>query len=199
MSDRSAPGERLSRRLMARVAKEGLQRRVLSDGGEVYSGPLASRALRAIGARAMTMDSSMFVSEDFDPSSPEDQAVYAHERVHMRGSGGDDTHVHRDAEEIAARAVESMVFHRASQGEDFAEIMRDVESGGSSSAGSAPAANREAQQGNEAQSAEAAYQAMLAQGLSHDQIVRKLAKHVMETIRTMEDMTALRSSEVETF
>src|SRR4051812_43527175 len=113
MADRQASGESTSLRLAARSA--GLQRKEGPDGGEVYTGDLARRALRAVGARAMTYDETIFVDEAFDLSRPEDQALYAHERVHQLGSGGTDTsHGAHDAEEAVARSVETMVFHRSS-------------------------------------------------------------------------------------
>ena len=91
-------------RLMARNA--GLSRKTMADGGEVFQGALASRALKAVGARAMTMDGNIFVNEGFG-GTPEDQALYAHEKVHEEGSGGHDHGDHNrgnDPEEMAARA-----------------------------------------------------------------------------------------------
>ena len=87
----------------------------MPGGGSVYRGEVASRALKAVGARAMTVDRSIIVSEDFDPARPEDQALYAHEQYHVEHSGGEGGHSVRDAEEVAARATEAMVFHRAKE------------------------------------------------------------------------------------
>ena len=58
----------------------------LADGGEVYVGPLANEALEAVGARASTMDGSIFVSEGSGTAA--DGALYAHEVVHIRQSSG---------------------------------------------------------------------------------------------------------------
>ncbi len=115
----SPPGGRTVSRLAERLDRSQLQRQSMPDGGEVFRGPVASRALKAVGARAMTLDRSIIVSDDFNMSRPEDQALYAHERVHAmhgdgKGGGGHDNF--RDAEEIAARAAESMVFHRSADG-----------------------------------------------------------------------------------
>jgi len=179
MAEHETPGSKLSARLMARSA---LHRQPMEDGGEVYKGPLASRALRAVGARAMTMDRTIIVDEDFDPGEPEDQALYAHERLHQLESGGDDQSTDlSDAEEVAARAVERMVLHRAKAGEDFGGIMRDVsvyrdaapQSGGSGG-GEAPSEGMDG--------AAAGYQALARSGKSHDQIVQLLARRVMKAL-----------------
>jgi hypothetical protein len=103
-------------RLTSRLDRRELQRQSLPGGGTVYRGEVASRALDALGARAMTLDRSIIVSDDFDPSKPEDQALFAHEQYHAEhgdGGGGGGGQNFRDAEEVAARAVERMVLHRA--------------------------------------------------------------------------------------
>ncbi len=115
----SPPGGRTVSRLAGRLDRSALQRQSMPDGGEVYRGELASRALKSVGARAMTLDRSVIVADDFNISKPEDRALYAHERFHAmegdgKGGGGHDNF--RDAEEIAARAAESMVFHRMAGG-----------------------------------------------------------------------------------
>jgi hypothetical protein len=71
------------------------------------------------------------VDQGFDQSKPADAAVYAHERVHQRHSGGTGGGAagHNDAEEQAARAIESMVLHRMEAGENLTEILTDVTSG----------------------------------------------------------------------
>lgn len=112
---RQTDGSTLSR-LSSRLDRRELQRQSLPGGGTVYRGAVASRALEALGARAMTLDRSIIVGDDFDPSKPEDQALFAHEQYHAEhgdGSGGGGGHNFRDAEEVAARAVERMVLHRA--------------------------------------------------------------------------------------
>jgi hypothetical protein len=172
-------------------------RRTMSDGGEVYSGPLARRALRALGARAMTMDHTILVDDDFDESNPEDQALYAHERFHQMESGGadhsDDLH---DAEEMGAQAVERMVLHRAHAGEDFGDIMRDVKSGGGTvnspetSNSHIPASGGPAEQLSTEQKA---YMALRKQGKSHHMIVDELARHVVKSMAKQEESAPNRS------
>ncbi len=194
MSNRTVPGESLSRRVASRDA--GLMRRTMSDGGEVYSGPLARRALRALGARAMTMDHTILVDDDFDESNPEDQALYAHERFHQMESGGadnsDDLH---DAEEMGAQAVERMVLHRAHAGEDFGAIMRDVKAGGgathsSDSMGPSPATT--GGPGQDLSVEQKAYMALRKQGKSHTAIVTELARKVVEGMKKQEESAPMR-------
>lgn len=118
-SEKKVAGERTAAKLSERLDRRQLSRQAMPGGGSVYKGPLATRALRAVGARAMTVDRSIIVREDFDPSNPEDQALYAHEAYHAEhgdGQGGGGGTNYRDAEEIAARGVERMVFHRAMSG-----------------------------------------------------------------------------------
>ncbi len=106
-------------RLSSRLDGNGLTRRTLPGGGVVFQGPTATEALDAVGARAMTLDRHVIVSDDFDPSRPEDQALFAHEQYHAMygdGDGGGGGSNFRDAEEVAARAVERMVLHRAAAG-----------------------------------------------------------------------------------
>ncbi|MCB1095369.1 MAG: DUF4157 domain-containing protein, partial [Verrucomicrobiae bacterium] len=81
----------------------------MADGGDVFSGPLASDALSKVGARAFTVDSNVFVGGDSG-----DGALYAHETVHQEGSGGKSgCGVADGPEEDAANAVEKLVLHRA--------------------------------------------------------------------------------------
>lgn len=49
--------------------------------GPVYAGPGATAALRSLGARAMTVDGSIFANGG--SSGPQDPATLAHERVHQ--------------------------------------------------------------------------------------------------------------------
>ena len=195
MADHAPPGSKLSTRLAAR---SGLSRVSMPDGGAVYKGPLARRALRAIGARAMTMDKTIVVDEDFDPTDPEDQALYAHERVHEVESGGDDhpSELH-DAEEVAARAVERMVLHRRKSGEDFGSIMRSMggfsrsvaEGAGRTSASAATPDGGEAG----TPSAQSAYKRLLQSGKTHQQIVDMLARRVVRALYEGERTDEIRS------
>jgi hypothetical protein len=162
-----------------------LRRKSMPGGGEVFSGPLADEALAAVGARAMTMDHTILVSEDFDPNDPEDQALYAHERHHLNQSGG--AHEHgggKDAEEHAARAVEKMVLHRSAAGEDLSSILADVDQGriGDPTESGGPAEAH----GTDGNDPLAAYRKLRAHGWTHDTIVRMLADNVMQELRRSE-------------
>ena len=199
---KDSPGASISRRLMQR-AEGGLSRRAMADGGEVVSGPMASLALKAIGARAMPMDHPIFVDQDFDASTAEDQALYAHERHHQSESGGSDAHGPRDAEEIAARSIERMVLHRAASGEDFGSIMRAVASGsgGAPSPGASPASGgagggggQDEAMSEDEQHAMAAYEMMRSQGIPHAVIVRKLARFVLDALAQSEEDRDFRTS-----
>jgi hypothetical protein len=172
---KSTPGESVTSRLMSRSSRAPLQRRTMPGGGEVWEGPLATRALQALGARAMTVDSSIIVGDDFDPSAPESQALYAHERYHQEVSGGEGSHQGLDAEEHAARTVERMVLHRAASG--------GTEAGGALSGAAvrdlptSPDSGAEPGQGEAERAPDPAkgYEALMAQGLSHEEIVDRLA------------------------
>lgn len=196
MSDHGGDDPSLTARLHARNGTAGLHRRRMADGGDVYSGPTAKRALRALGARAMTMDNTIFVDDSFDASKPEDAALYAHERHHQMESGGvADGHGPKDAEEVAARAIERMVLHRASRGEELGSIMRDVVSRGAASAegGGGGGTSGPATQNNVEPMA--AYQAMIGSGKSHAQVIRDLTQFVMETLGRMEEEDAYRRTD----
>lgn len=192
--DRKAPGENLSSKLFSRFQGPVLQRRTMPGGGEVYSGPLASRALKALGARAMTVDRSIIVGHDFDPSKPESQALYAHEQVHMEGSGGHGSHEAADAEEMAARSVERMVLQRAMTGGYEGGYQPGAGSGMPAPHGPAdfggrgvsPQAPNEADASPDGQSRrptpEAGYASLRDQGMSHDDVVDKLAREFLESM-----------------
>ncbi|MEC7986445.1 MAG: DUF4157 domain-containing protein [Myxococcota bacterium] len=152
--------------------------------GEVYSGGLANEALSALGARAMTVDSEIIVDTGFDPNRAEDQALYAHEMYHQEHSGGVAGSSMRDAEEISARAVESMVFHRAKNGESnpiprkASDILKkDTDS--ASKAGGMPEPQSKA---SETPSADQGYKILKSQGSSHEDIVLKLTYKVIDEL-----------------
>lgn len=175
MFDDDAEEPSLTSRLHARNAP-GLHRRSMPDGGEVVTGPTARRALRALGARAMTMDRTIFVDEDFDTSRPEDAALYAHELHHQRESGGmHDGHGAHDAEEAAARAIERMVLHRRARGEDLQQVLRDVRDGVE------PAADDPTDPADPDDPV-AAYAALRAEGHSHAELVIELTRRVLDTL-----------------
>jgi hypothetical protein len=147
----------------------------MPGGGEVWEGPLATRALKALGARAMTVDHTIVVGDDFNPSSPESQALYAHERYHQEVSGGAGSTQLVDSEEHAARTVERMVLHRAASG--------GTESGAALSGAavrdlpSSPDSATEPGEGDAERTPDPTkgYEALKAQGLSHQEIVDHLA------------------------
>ena len=171
---RTRAGQRLSERLADR-AKRGLERKSMPGGGEVIGGPLAEEALHAVGARAMTMDRSIIVGRSFDPTTAEGQALYAHEMVHVEGSGGEAGHTVRDAEEVAARAAEAMVFHRMAS-----DASRDdVGAGVDPSSDGGPDKEEEAERKPDPQQG---YQALLEQGLSHEDIVAQLTRDCVTVI-----------------
>jgi len=96
-----------------------LREESVAGGSKVLRGDLADKALEVLGARAFTFDRSVVVSSDFDTSNVEDQALLAHEQYHALygdGGGGGGGSNYRDAEEIAARAVERAVLSRAAKG-----------------------------------------------------------------------------------
>ena len=165
----------LSERLLARNAGSGLSRRSMVDGGEVYSGALAQRALSTLGARAMTLDGKIMVGNQFDTNNPIHMAEYAHERHHQSESGGSDVHGARDSEEIAARAIERMVLHRIEEGEDMAGVIQDAAAGkvkeAAGTALSAPPKDKQA-------GPWVGYVALLASGLPHHAIVQRLADEI---------------------
>lgn len=193
MSKRSSPGGSVVQRLAQRN-QGGLYRRQLPGGGEVYTGPTASRALRSLGARAFTMDSTIFVAEDFDPDDPKDQALYAHERHHQLNSGGDGAaQSYYDAEELSARAIERMVLHRSAEGEDFGSILRDVNTNKIQRASDVPIHRSVASDtgsgggGGAPDPAAQAYAALLQHGKSHADIVRMLTAEVVEHLQNQTD------------
>jgi len=172
---KKTPGESVASRLVARSSRAPLQRRTMPGGGEVWGGPLATRALKALGARAMTVDDSIVVGEDFNPSSAESQALYAHERFHQEVSGGAGSHQLADAEEHAARTVERMVLHRAASGGTEAGAALSGEA--IRSLPNTPDAGTEPGEGQAERAPDPArgYDALKAQGLSHQEIVDQLA------------------------
>ena len=212
MADHQTPGEKTAMRLAARAG--ALQRKTVSDGGEVYTGTLARRALRAMGARAMTLDEHIIVDDSFDEGRSEDQALYAHERFHQMESGGHGAQGARDSEEVAARTVERMVLHRSVHGDSLNAIMRDVESGkifrdtaGGASGNGAPSGTSSESSGGSpsasskssgAGGAEAAYGALLSELKSHEAVVRHLARMVLSQIEGSERTVRFRSSPTST-
>ena len=188
---RSAVGEQLSEQISSRSG--GLLRKEETGHGSVFRGALADRALNAVGARAMTVDGEVIVSETFDLVSAENQALFAHEKFHQKHSGGAAGQTIRDAEEIAARSVEAMVFHQASGGHGDAlpskldELFEQVESGGAPTANptstgpSSAVTTQNAPRAEQANvSAKRGYAALRQQGFSHPEIVHLLKQMLIE-------------------
>jgi len=210
MARRDDDSGSLTNRLMSR-SETGLRRKAVEGGGEVYSGPTASRALKAVGARAMTMDNTIFVDEGFDVNKAEDAALYAHESHHRDESGGSDQHGARDAEEVHARAIERMVLHRMGAGEGLGDILRDVQNGmvprdsvqadAMASRAQDPAGSTGRGGGSELAEGDAmtAYHDMLAAGKDHQTIVRELVKYCVETISRQEEEHLFRKAELDFF
>ena len=205
MSQRDVPGEELSNRLAARNGA-GLHRKSMADGGEVYTGALATRALRTLGARAFTMDGTIFASQGFDPgANAEHAALYAHERFHVSHSGGDDGHGgERDQEEIEARAIEQMVFHRSEAGEELSTILSDVDNGGATIAQAAKESQKELVSkaligGNKDRDPMDGYKAMKKEGKQHLQIITELKDFVVRSIAKKNEDEGFRSTRFDFF
>lgn len=180
-------GSATADRLASRAAGKGLQRKSMPGGGEVFTGDVASRALKSLGARALTVDRSIIVSEDFDPSKAEDQALYAHEQYHVTHSGGEGDHHGRDAEEVAARAVERMVLHRARDGgTESHEATHAVPETGNFGPGG-PGKDKSLKQEKDS-AAQRGYDAMVAEGMNHQEIVWKLASDVVSALDHQRDI-----------
>lgn len=194
MAKKDDNGGSLRDRLDARSA--GLTRKNMPDGGQVFGGPTASKALSALGARAFTMDKTIFVNDGFDTGNAEDLALYAHESHHQQESGGtDDGHGEYDAEEMAARARERMVMHMAKRGDDAGGILSQLKGGrGPANAEEADAmlAAKAAKTG-EADPLDA-YKSMLALGMPQGQIIRELADDIVRTLNQQTEEVSQRTS-----
>ena len=176
---RTSIGERTADKLAARAELRAEN----MPHGEVFRGGLADRALNAVGARAMTIDGEIVVNNQFSSNRPEDQALYAHEMYHQEHSGGEAGDVIRDAEEISARAVEAMVFHRAQNNmpdpipKSATELLRSEKNAQQSNNASTP--DNEEEPDNEPSSA-AGYQALLSKGHSREEIIQMLAIKIID-------------------
>ena len=171
--DRTYLGEKTTQRL---VDRSRLKRVNVPGGGEAFQGETATRALKALGARAMTVDQSIIVGEDFDPKRPEDAALYAHERLHVDRGSTQATHAVHDAEETAARAAEEMVLHRMAAGESAAEVQRSPQK-------SAPAPKSAP-----ADPLQKAVAHLQAQGGSRLDLIENLAHRVVNRLSEEEDL-----------
>ncbi len=171
--DRTTPGEKTTNRLLDR---NQLKRVNVPGGGEAFQGPTATRALKALGARAMTLDQAIVVGEDFDPNRPEDAALYAHEQLHVDRGGTAATHAVHDAEEVSARAAEEMVLHRMAMGESAQQVHR------SKTAATTPPATQSSPTAR-------AIGALKAQGQNHRDMVENLAQKVVDRLSEEEERT----------
>jgi hypothetical protein len=196
----------LTDRLAARLERGELERVSVPGGGVAYRGETATRALDALGARAMTLDRSIIVRDDFDPSAAEDQALFAHEQYHADhgdGGGGGGGDNYRDAEEVAARAVERMVLNRATAG-GFEGGNAPGVGGGATPEGKADGAavgasaqsptNRPDDAKRDPEPA-AGYAAMRKQGMSHMDIVEELARRVVDATDSAHEHRMSRSAD----
>lgn len=170
---------------------------------EVFSGDLADEALNALGARAMTVDNEIVVNNQFDVNQAEDQALLAHEMLHQEFSGGVAGSSMRDAEEIAARSVESMVFHRSKNGDSnpiprkASELLRDSKE---SSTGSSESAKSNETEGKvEEPKAEKGYQILKDRGFTHEMIVQHLMFKVMDELERKSTENYDRSGHIKGF
>ena len=179
---RKSIGEDTSKRIGAR----GDLRSEEMPHGEVYRGALADRALGAVGARAMTIDGEIIVNSHFSSNRPEDQALYAHELYHQEHSGGEAGDSLVDAEEISARAIEAMVYHRAKTGaadpipQKPSELLRDAKTP------QTPEENTTESDSSLLRaepSSGGGYKNLLAKGMSHEEIVQMLALKVMDELQ----------------
>ena len=90
--------------------RSGVLRKDVASHGNVFSGELADQALDAVGARAMTMDGELSSTYSDLAIQPIKLSMLTNSITRLvQVSAGDKIH----AEEIAARAIESMVFHQA--------------------------------------------------------------------------------------
>ena len=156
--------------------------------GDVFSGELADEALGAIGARAMTMDGEIIVNSNFNLSDAEDQSLYAHELYHQARSGGAAGNKIRDAEEIAARAVESMVFHRAGGGRSDAlptnieDLFQEAETPAApaQSGDREPTTSPHKSKQDGTPSAVAGYAALRKQGMTHQEVIYMMTQMLLK-------------------
>ena len=180
--------------------RSGDLRKRAASHGDVFSGELADEALQAVGARAMTMNGEIIVNSDFDLSSAEDQALYAHELYHQSRSGGAAGDKIRDAEEIAARAIESMVFHQAGGGRSDAlptnieDLFQEAEVPASPSGaadGEPKSTPSEARKSSEP-SAVSGYAALRKQGMTHGEVIYMLTQMMLDKQDQSKDFTRQR-------
>ncbi len=171
--DRTYPGEKTTERL---VDRSQLKRVNVPGGGEAFKGPTATRALKALGARAMTVDKSIIVDEDFDPNQAQDAALFAHEQVHVERGSTRATHAVHDAEEVAARAAEEHVLQRMASPSASSDQGPNVQS-------------EQPQQAPPASPMERAVGQLMASGKNRNDMVEDLARQVVDRLADAEDLS----------
>lgn len=206
MARSGSPGLGTANRLGSRLDRSQLSRVSMPGGGEVFKGPVASRALKALGARAMTVDRSIIVGDSFSPSRAEDAALYAHERHHVARSGGSGGHNGRDEEEREARAAEAMVFHRMAGGYEggygpggndrpTSDAWKDNTQGTQNQTSGTQGGSDKSDANAGAPSPGRGYAAMRAQGYSHDDVVQELTRRAHGAVEEAEQTKADRNQE----
>ena len=196
---RNALGESMASRLEDR--KNGLRTRRVGHQ-DVVTGELANEALGALGARAMTVDNEIIVNNQFDPNQAEDQALLAHEMLHQEFSGGTAGATMYDAEEVAARSVESMVFHRAQNGQSnpiprkASDLLRESKQ---ESSDSGSQKGHDTNDKNEKPQAELGYKILKDRGYSHEMIVQHLTYKVLDELENKHLEGVSRSGHIKGF
>lgn len=193
----SSTADKLARRAVGRGRSDDLQRTGV-PGGEVFSGDLASRALKALGARAMTVDRSIIVGDDFNAARPEDKALLAHEQFHLDHSAGVGENAGRDHEEVMARAVERMVLHQAFGGTESHEAAHASPGSAGGVAGGVAGAGGSAQDQTD-NPAVRGYLALRARGLTHQAIVDLLVREIHTGMGAQREQAAARMSDKKGF
>ena len=181
----------------------GLSRKAMPDGGHAFTGSLANQALKAVGARAMTMDGDIFMADGAEQSE-DFWAEYAHERHHQENSGGADTGDHNhagDAEELGARAMERLMRQALRSGMDPGEALRTVRNtappNGEQSEKLLKTVLRDDGEGEDRPDPMVGYWAMRGEGYSHRAIMRKLTEHTVKGILSKREEDAMRRGETD--
>lgn len=171
---------------------------------EIFRGSLADQALQAVNARAGTIDGEIIVNSQFNATTPEGQALLTHEMYHKENSGGVAGHSIRDAEEMAARALEAMVFQEAeSTGKNVvpksatelleqAKEMQDKRDVGEPYNPEDPNASFEP-------SAVRGFQALMAEGYTYEQLLQECVHRLISHHETASSSLEDRSGNVRGF
>ena len=147
------------------------------------------------------------MQEGFDPSRPADAALFAHEQYHVEeGRPGALTHAIHDAEEVAARAVESMVFHRMTGGYEGgyqpgggagdAKGGQTPDHGGRGTSEFNAGADTKPEAVDADPDAARGYLAMKKLGMNHVDIVDKLAREVGSAMDQQKEIGLGRTSDL---